>query len=106
MKHVIQHNLTLPRSKQVVEHAFNDYQRRYARYNPSLVWLDDRQAELGFTAKGMSLKAHAVLSDGSIEVSMDVPFLLRVFKQPAMKIIDREVKRVLSESSPSEQPAL
>jgi hypothetical protein len=31
--------------------------------------------------------------------------MLRVFKQPAMRILDREVKRILAESSAPSEPA-
>jgi hypothetical protein len=105
VKHVIEHNLEIPRSKQLAERAFADYKRRYAKYSPKLEWLDERRAQFGFTAKGMSVTGTVELRTGALEVDMDVPFVLRVFKQPAMRILDREVKRILTESAASEEQA-
>lgn len=105
VKHVIEHNLELARSKQLAERAFADYQRRYERYKPSLEWIDDRRARVAFTAKGMTLTGMVELRPKELEITMDVPLVLRVFKQPAMRILDREVKRLLSESALSEERA-
>lgn len=105
VKHVIEHNLELYRSKQLAERAFADYQRRYERYRPTLEWIDDRRARFGFTAKGMTLTGTIELRHKELEIAMDVPLVLRVFKQPAMRILEREVKRLLSESAPKEEQA-
>lgn len=105
MKHVIHHSLGLLRSKQLTEKAFADYARRYARYSPSLSWLDDRRASFGFTAKGLTLTGTMELRPSEIEVDMDVPFILRVFKPQAMKVLDREVSRILSDAAPREEQA-
>lgn len=99
MKHLIVHNLELLRSRQLIEKAFAEYQRRYARYSPSLAWRDERRADFGFTAKGMTLTGSLDLRPRELEIAMDVPFFLRVFKGQAMKILDREVQRILSAAS-------
>jgi len=102
MKHVIQHGLDRSQSKQIAEKAFSEYQQRFAKYSPSLVWLSEQRAEFGFSAKGMSLSGRIELKDEAIEIDMDVPLLLRMFQKPAMTILDREVKRLVAESSASE----
>lgn len=96
MKHVIVHNLEVAPSRELIEKAFTDYQRRYARYSPSLTWRDARKADFRFTAKGMTLTGALELRSNELDIEMDVPLLLRVFKPQAMRILDREVARILA----------
>ncbi|HVY47422.1 MAG TPA: polyhydroxyalkanoic acid system family protein [Minicystis sp.] len=93
MKHVIEHPLGEDVAHTVVERAFDEYKTRYASYHPSLTWKSKEAADVGFTAKGVSLRGRIALRPGAIDVELDVPLLLRVFQKRAMEVIDREVRR-------------
>ena len=101
MKHVLHHNLDVEESKKVAEKALNEYQQRFSQYNPTLVWLTDRRAEVSFSAKGMSVSGSIELKPGAVEVDLEVPFLLRMFRGTAMKVLDNELKRQIAEHAKS-----
>ncbi len=92
MKHTIAHNLDLATAKKVTDRAFEEYSKRFADYSPSLKWVNDRRAEIGFSAKGVKLNGAMEMAEKAIEVDLDVPFLLRPFKSKAIDVIEREVK--------------
>lgn len=93
MKHVMPHNLTPELAKKVAEHAFDAYRQEYAKYNPTLRWVDDKNAEASFSAKGVSLKGAIELQPKAIAFDLEVPFLFRVFKGKAIAIMERELKK-------------
>lgn len=101
MKHVLQHGLDVEQSKKVAEKAFREYQQRFSHSNPKLVWLTDRRAQVSFNARGVILSGTVELKPGAIEVDLDVPFLLRMFQRPALKVLDDELKRHIAEYTKS-----
>lgn len=101
MKHVLQHGLDVEQSKKVAQRAFEEYQQRFSHSNPTLVWLTDRRAQVSFNAKGVTISGTVELKPGAIEVDLDVPFLLRVFQRPALKVLDEELKRQIAEHTKS-----
>jgi hypothetical protein len=92
MKHVIQHDLDMPTARRVADRAFDSYKQRFAGYDPSMSWVSETRAEVGFNAKGVKIAGTMVLEDKTIEVDLDVPFLLRPFKNIALETIEREVR--------------
>jgi hypothetical protein len=102
MEHVISHQLDIPTAKKVADRAFEEYKTRFEKYEPTFRWISDRKAELGFSAKGFSVKGSMEVAEKKIAVDLDVPFLLRPFKGMAMDVIDREVKRWIAKAEAGE----
>ena len=91
MKHSVPHDLGQERAKKVAESALATYAQKYANYNPTVTWTSPNRAELSFKVKGMSLKGTVEVLDRSIDLDIDVPFLLRPFKSQALGVIDGEI---------------
>ena len=92
MKHDVQHDLDMPTAKKVVDHAFEEYQRRYPDFQPTLTWVSATKAEVTFNAKGLKLHGAMTLEEKNIAADLDVPFLLRPFQKKALDVIEREVR--------------
>jgi hypothetical protein len=92
MKHAIPHDLDEATAKKVTDRAFEQYKARFTAYSPTLRWATDRQAEIGFSVKGMHVGGTMAIEDRTIDVDLDVPFLLRPFRSLALEVIEREVK--------------
>src|SRR5262245_48525106 len=92
MEHLIPHDLDLATAKKVADRAFEEYKKRLASYDPQMRWIDDRRAEVSFSAMAMTLKGSLEITKDQIKFELEVPFLLRPFKKKAIDIIDREVK--------------
>jgi hypothetical protein len=101
MKHVLHHHLDVTQTKRVATSALDHYVRRYAKYDPRVRWLDERRAEVAFTAKGISLRGMVELQPGAVAVDIEVPFLFRAFRGTAVRIIETEFKRLLAEHAPA-----
>ena len=91
MKHEVAHNLSIPLAKAVVDKAFDSYSERFAEYKPTLTWTEDRKAKAGFSVKGFSLKGGFEIGERTIEMELDVPFILRPFRKIALEAIEKEV---------------
>jgi hypothetical protein len=92
MKHSIDHDLDMATAKKVTDRAFAEYGSRYPDYKPTLSWIDERRADVSFSAKGVHLGGAMVIAERSISLDLDVPFLFRPFQKKAIEVIDREVK--------------
>jgi hypothetical protein len=93
MKHSVSHDLGKELAKKAALAAFAAYQARYAKYNPIATWTSDDRANISFTAKGMTLKGLLEVNATSIDVDVDVPFLLKPFKSIAIDAVEREVQK-------------
>ena len=91
MKHSVPHDLGKEAAKKAAIAAFDAYKARYAQYNPTANWTSDDHADISFTAKGITLKGVLEVQPNSIDMDLDVPFLLRPFKAKAMNAIDGEI---------------
>lgn len=91
MKHQVAHDLPVPLARKAVNKAFESYSQRFADYNPTLEWVDDRHAKAGFSVKGIKLKGGFEILDKAIGLELDVPFVFRVFKKKALDVIEEEV---------------
>jgi hypothetical protein len=101
MKHVLQHNLDLAQSRRLADRALEHYTKRFAKYEPDVRWLDDRRAVVRFKAKGMSITGNVELMPGAVAIDLEVPFLFRAFRGPAIRILEAELKRLLADDGPS-----
>ena len=91
MKHSVPHDLGRERAKQAAEAAFASYAARFAKYQPTANWTTPDRADISFTAKGITLKGVLEVLPSSIDMDLDVPFLLRPFKDRALGAVDREI---------------
>ena len=91
MKHSVPHDLGHDRAKQVAESALATYAQKYANYQPRVTWTAANKAEISFKVKGMNLAGSLEVLDRSIDLDIDVPFLLRPFKNQALGVIEGEI---------------
>jgi hypothetical protein len=92
MKHQIAHDLDFNLAKEVAVRAFESYQKRFADYQPRMTWINDRNARIEFSIKGLKLQGSIGIAPRAIELDLDVPFVFRVFKSKAIDVIEREVR--------------
>ena len=91
MKHSVPHDIGQERAKKVAESALSTYAQKYAGYNPSVNWTAPYRAAISFKVKGMSLGGTLEVLEKSIDMDIDVPFLLRPFKAQALGVIEGEI---------------
>lgn len=91
MKHSVPHDLGQERAKKVAESALATYAQKYANYQPKVTWTSANKAEISFKVKGMNLAGNMEVLDRSIDLDIDVPFLLRPFKSQALGVIEGEI---------------
>ncbi len=91
MKHSVPHDLGQEKAKRAAEAAFAAYAERFAKYHPTANWTSPDRADISFTAKGITLKGVLEVKPTSIDMDLDVPFLLRPFKEKALGAVDREI---------------
>lgn len=92
MKHVVNHDLGQARAKEVAQSALSSYQEKFAKYHPEVRWQTDNKANIAFKIKGMTLSGSLEVLDKSIEMDLDVPFMLRPFKSQALGVIEGEIQ--------------
>ncbi|KYF76204.1 polyhydroxyalkanoic acid system family protein [Sorangium sp. So ce388] len=97
MKHTVHHDLNDEEAKKAVLRALAQYCDRYAEYSPSMLWSSERSAELGFCVKGFKLAGRLDLRPRTVDLEIDVPLPLRLFKRMAIAAIDAEVRRFIGE---------
>lgn len=102
MKHSVSHDLGKERAKQVMESAWASYSSKFQKYSPTMQWLSDDHAKIGFVAKGISLDGKITLLADSIDLELDVPFLLRPFQKMAVGVIEGEIKEWIAKSKNGE----
>lgn len=92
MKHSVSHDLGQQRAKQAAQAAIAAYEHKFAKYHPQTRWVTDSRAEISFSVKGMHLSGSIEVLERSIDLDMDVPFLLRPFKNQAIGVIEGEIR--------------
>jgi hypothetical protein len=102
MKHVVNHDLGQDKAKQVAQAAFDSYKSRYAEYGPKANWVTDKRAEISFSVKGMTLGGTIDVTPSTIEMDLDVPFLLKPFKGKAMAVIEGEIRTWIGKAKAGE----
>ncbi|WP_437735509.1 polyhydroxyalkanoic acid system family protein [Sorangium sp. So ce1335] len=98
MKHTVHHDLNHEEAKKAVLRAMAQYRERYAEYSPTMRWSDDQRADLGFCFKGYRLTGRLELRPWAVDLDVDVPLPLRMFKRMAIAALDAEVRRFLGEA--------
>lgn len=98
MKHAVPHDLGTEKAKEVAKAALSSYAKRFAEYNPTVNWKTETSANIGFSVKGVSLTGSLDVGPSSIDLDLDVPFLLRPFKGKAISVIEEEIKNWIGKS--------
>ena len=102
MKHTVTHDLGQDKAKRVAQAAFDAYKARFAEYQPKANWVNDRRADISFSVKGISLKGSMEVGPSTIDMDLDVPFLLRPFKGKAMGVIEEEIRKWIGKAKAGE----
>jgi hypothetical protein len=102
MKHTVSHSLGLDMARKVAQAAMASYAQRFSEYNPVTTWKDADSADIGFSVKGMSLSGAVKVSANSIDLDLDVPFMLKPFKGKAMAVIETEIKKWIGKAEKGE----
>jgi len=92
MKHSVSHDLGQARAKQAAEAAIKSYGEKFAKYHPQTNWVTPNRADISFTVKGISLRGSIEVQERTIDLDMDVPFLLKPFKNQAISVIEGEIR--------------
>jgi hypothetical protein len=96
MKHSVPHSLPIDAARAVAQKAIEAYQARFSEYHPTVRWVNDQIAEVSFNAKGVTLKGTFEILADRIDMDMEVPLLLRMFKQKAIDVVEKEIKSWLA----------
>lgn len=102
MKHSVPHSLGLETARKVVQAAFSNYSDRFADFSPKTTWKSDDEAQVAFSAKGMTLNGSVSVRPSTIDIELDVPFLLRPFQGKAIEIIEREIGKWIDKAKSGE----
>lgn len=102
MKHTVSHDLGQDKAKRVAQAAFDAYTARFSEYKPKANWVNDKRAEISFTVKGVTLNGSMDVGPRTIEMDLDVPFLLRPFKGKAMGVIEEEINKWIGKARAGE----
>lgn len=92
MKHSVTHGLGKELACKVAKAACESYATRFKDYNPTTHWTSDDSADIGFGAKGITLSGKVTVNEQSIDLDLDVPFLLRPLKGKALAVIEESIK--------------
>jgi len=102
MKHSIKHSLGLTRGCEVVKLAMESYIDRYSEYSPKLDWKGDAKADMSVSIRGMEITGDIEVKEGTVDVDLKVPFMLKPFKGKAIGIIESEIKEWVAKSEAGE----
>lgn len=91
MRQKIAHTLDPETARRVARAAAAGYLERFARFKPSVRWLDEDTAALSFAAKGVKVTGQVQLVPGAIFVELKVPLLLRPLTGRAQEVIEGEL---------------
>jgi hypothetical protein len=91
MKHSVSHGLGKDRARGAVRAAFDSYRARFGKYDPRATWASPDRADIAFTAKGITVRGSIEIRDATIELELEVPFLLRPFKDKALGAVEKEI---------------
>ena len=89
-------------ARKVAHSAFEAYKARFTDYSPTTHWKTDDRADISFSVKGMTLKGGVEVTDKSIDLELEVPFILKPFKGKAMGIIENEIKEWIAKATRGE----
>ena len=102
MKHIIKHDLSPEQARKATDKAFETYRQKFADYNPTATWVNDKRAEISFSAKRITLDGAIELQPGQIELELDVPLLFRPFKGKAIAVIEESIQEWIAKAKKGE----
>lgn len=103
MKYNVEHGLDDPsRVRVVVEKAYSAYEERLRDYRPSMSWVGDKRAKIGFTVMSQSVTAELEFDDKELRIDGKVPFLFRPFQGKIESVLGREMDKWLQKARDGE----
>lgn len=96
MLHRIPHTLPPVEARSLVDELFAVYGPRYARHHPELEWLEPTRARFGLAVAGQRVEGVLTLEPNAVAIDAIVPWSLRPFRRLALRILDREARKVLT----------
>jgi len=93
MKHVFKHDVDIETAKRAVNMAWESYKGRLSKYRPSMEWVDDSVARVGFSIGSVGIRCEIGVSSCEIEISASVPGIFSLFKKRAILIIEDEIRK-------------
>jgi hypothetical protein len=90
VKHTIRHDLPLDLALRTARAAVEHYRTRYARFEPKVRWIDEHKATIAFVAKRVPVEVCVDIRPGAIDIDIEVPFLLRIFRQRAIDRVEAD----------------
>ncbi|MFZ5479635.1 MAG: polyhydroxyalkanoic acid system family protein [Myxococcota bacterium] len=92
MKHHIPHGLPHALARAATREALESYRARFASYAPEGDWIDEDHARVSFRALGQRVEGAVVVGPDDVELELEVPLLLRPFRERALEVIEHEVR--------------
>jgi hypothetical protein len=102
MKHVIEHDLGVDLAVKACHAAIKSYSKKFAKYDPRATWKSDTHCVIKFRAKLVTLEGAVDVKEDRIEADLDVPLVFRVFRERALKLIEREVREWIAKAKAGE----
>jgi hypothetical protein len=98
MKHTVPHDLPFELARKAADAALQNYKARFPEYDPQVTWNNERTAEVALKAKGISLKGVFEILPDAVAMDMEVPLLLRPFKQKALDVIEEQIREWITKA--------
>ncbi|MDJ0764336.1 MAG: hypothetical protein QNJ97_15260 [Myxococcota bacterium] len=90
MKLNLTHHIGLATAKKAALLAWAYHAQRWAKYQPQMVWDDDRRARVIFSVQGVTITVFLNVNPHNIELSAAVPFVFKLFTKQAIAVVKRE----------------
>ncbi len=85
-----------------MEKAYGSYKERLADYKPNLTWVDDTKAKIGFHVLGKNIEVFLTVTERTVEMNGDLPFLFRPFQKKIVSVVGREVEKWIEKAKAGE----
>lgn len=95
VEHIISHSLSMSDLIENAKKAIAEYTTKYAQYEPQFVWEGEQKISIKFSTKGITIQGVVFLNPQELKLELEVPFLLRMFKNKAIELIDKEAQKWL-----------
>jgi hypothetical protein len=93
----IQHGLDAGRAKQVADLALAHYLERFGARGLQANWVSESRLLVELAVRGVHLRGTVDVLPLKLQLSADVPLVLRPFKAMATAAIEREVQRWIAQ---------
>ena len=98
MNETFTHNLGQEKARAAASAALESYKKQYPQYQPDYRWINNNRAEFSFNVKMKELSGYLDINDTTIDIDLDVPFYLRMFKKQAMSVITGQIAYWVNEA--------